>query len=126
MIVAANQRLLTVVFRPQENKTYSGNIENSSDVFLSDVDLAVSGEGYLDTYDIIAQGGETWDLLSYLFYGRQDQLLKIWQENKHLNDTDKRNFSVFGDTIFFRNDLTEEEKATGQNAEQNILPPWKQ
>jgi hypothetical protein len=126
MTIAANQRQLTVIFRPQENKTYSGDVENASDVFLSDIDLAVSGEGFFDTYDVIAQGGETWDLLSYLFYNRQDKLLKIWQENKHLNDTDKRNFAVFGDTVFFKKNLTEEEKAEGANSEQNLLPPWKQ
>ena len=126
MTIAANQRELTVVFRPQENKTYSGNIENASDVFLSDFDMAVSGEGFLDTYDILAQGGESWDFFTYLVFGRQDKLLKIWQENKHLTDADKRNFSVFGDSVFFKNDLTDEEKSEGQNAEQKILPPWKQ
>lgn len=126
MTVAANQREFTVVFRPSENKTYSGDIENASEVFLADVDLAVSGEGYLDTYDIIAQGGETWDFLSYLFHGRQDKMLKIWQENKHLSDADKRNFAVLGGTVFLKNKLTDEEKSEGQNAEQIILPPWKQ
>ena len=126
MTVASNQREINFVFRPVENKAYSGNIAESSLVLLSALSFPVSGEGFLDSYDVLAQGGETWDLFCYLLHSRQDKLLKIWQENKHLSDADKRNFSVLGNTPFFHKKLTDEEKSEGVNAKTNNVPPWKQ
>ena len=125
--MAVNETTINFYFTPQQAKTYSDTFDITAPDYTSDtISFSVAGVGILETYDVLMQGGETWDLTSYLFFERKvNQILKLWQDNKHLSDDDKRSFAVAGGTPLLRVPLTTEEKE--EDASTNyLLPPWKQ
>lgn len=134
-MTANNQTSVNVIFKPVENKAYSGDsvsVDNfvffpndGVNDFITFFYAAVQGQGFLETFDFVSEGYERWDLISYLFFGQSNYLLKLWQTNKHLSEENKRSFAPTPGAPLFLVPLTEDEIAANQQEESSALPPWK-
>ena len=131
-MVLDNQKSFRITFKPLENKSYGSNQITFSDfsyippAAATGSFLYVSGEGFLDTFDYYSTGYERWDLISWLFYKDSNFILKLWQSNKHLSDSDKKQVAPTPGTPLFLESLTEEEKTETEEENAAILPPWRQ